>query len=675
MNDFQSIYDQVIKELKVEKSYDQTLLKIKECRENQDRVQFVSQLETIKKHLNIKPSSKLKSADLSIKLRNEGNKFFQTGEYQKALDKYNQSVTSAPIEAKTGVCAIELKGNNLELSYALANRSAVFFHQKHYDLCLNDIDYAIQNKYPKILIYKLHERRAKCYVELQAWQKSVESFQKAMDTLPDANLEEKKLENVRNSIEKQIEKIKKKESNEIYNSVATTTKEYHQFHGPLPTIVNKSKVFPCASDAVGITADDVTEFGLAATQDILVGESLIVEKAYTSIVLPKFDTIYCHHCCQRVISVFPCHQCSEVVFCGLKCYKESWEMYHYMECVCLGTVKQADLGLGYLALKMVLKAGLPTVILYKGKELIDGCQRSVGFNDNGVYDPEDYNSVYHLVNHSEKRTPEDLFKRSFQAYFLLKCLEETDFFTKDGIDTSSDDINYVAGHILRHIMMLPCNAHEVSELALNLESLPESETKEIGSGIYPTLSLINHSCDPNVVRHSYGDTCVVRAIKNIAEGEEIVDNYGALYPLTVRSERRITLEPQYYFKCNCQPCREDWPLYFNINVDVPNFKCQKCHGPVVIPLDNRTENSFCIQCKQKQDITDIIVKLHQSQTDYKNILEQVLRGEKLQEALPKLETYLQFLYKTVCTPWQDCNNCQEAIKQCYAVKASCYIAN
>jgi hypothetical protein len=45
-------------------------------------------------------------------------------------------VTSAPIEAKTGVCTIELKGNNLELSYALANRSAVFFHQKHYDLCL-----------------------------------------------------------------------------------------------------------------------------------------------------------------------------------------------------------------------------------------------------------------------------------------------------------------------------------------------------------------------------------------------------------------------------------------------------------------------------------------------------------------------------------------------------------
>jgi hypothetical protein len=63
----------------------------------------------------------------------------------------------------------------------------------------------------------------------------------------------------------------------------------------------------------------------------------------------------------------------------------------------------------------------------------------------------------------QKRTPEDLFKRSFQAYFLLKCLEETDFFTKDGIDTSSDDKKYVAGHILRHIMMLPCNAHEVSE--------------------------------------------------------------------------------------------------------------------------------------------------------------------------------------------------------------------
>ncbi|XP_063398238.1 SET and MYND domain-containing protein 4-like [Mytilus trossulus] len=672
MSVVQKLQDELTKTLKQDGIYDEVLTKFKDCKTNKSRIQMVAQIDGVNKHFDIIPDTKQKSSDTSIRRRNEGNTFFQKGEFQRALDKYNQSVVNAPALRSEDHSKDEHKGDNLELSYALANRSAVFFHQKSYDDCLSDIDLAIQNEYPKSLIYKLHERKAKCYFEKKEIPKATESFQNALNSLSDAELDEKKSINIKNSVERSIEKCKKSVSS---NDGKPGPKSFQKFHGPLPTIEKRSKIFASAFDAVGITENEETEFGLTATRDIYVGEVLIIEKGYTSIVLPKYDTIYCHHCCQRVVSAHPCHQCSEVMFCSGTCHKESWEEYHSLECPCLGTVKQANIGLGYLAFKMVVKAGLSSVMEYESQEQEDGCKRSVGFNTDGVYNSDDYNTVYSLVNHSEKRTPEDLFKRTLQAYFLLKCLEKTSYFNIDERKVSFADKCYVAGHMLRHIMMLPCNAHEVSELALKPECLPESETKEIGSGIYPILSLINHSCDPNVVRHSYGDVCVVRAIKNIDAGEEIADNYGALYPLTVCSERREILKPQYYFTCNCKACREDWPLYFNIPVDVPKFRCQKCNGPVVIPPDRKTENSVCLNCSHVQDTTNVIVKLHQSQDEYQNVLQQVLTGERLHEALPRLEAYLQFLYKTVCIPWQDCNNCQEAIKQCYAVQASCFIAS
>lgn len=672
MADFAKMQDDIIAKLKDGNSYGEVLESMKQCHTNKDRVFLVLQIPTIQESLNITPTRNEKSAGLSVQFRNEGNKYFQKGEYQSALNKYNQSAVFAPSPTHNWNDLDEGKDvTHLELSYALANRSAVFYHQKRYQTCLQDIELSVESRYPKSLIYKLHERKAKCFMEMKDFEKANESFQNTLNSLTEAELEEKKHETIKTLVMKNLERCREKKSssdNALRNS-------FEQFHGPVPFIKEKSDVVLSASDSIGITKNEEIDFGLIANKDIPVGEVVIVERAYASIVLPKFDQIYCHHCCHRVIAAFPCQQCSEVMYCSDLCSKASWEQYHNFECKCLATVKGANFGLGYLSMKMVLKAGLSQVLEYQKEEKEDGCIRSVGLNLNGKYDSEDYNTVYNLVNHSEKRTPEDLFKRTLQACFLLKCLEATNFFAKDRTETTFDEKCYVTGHVLRHIMMLPCNAHEVSELAMKPSNLPESETIEIGSGIYPVLSLINHSCDPNVVRHSYGDICVVRAIKNIEVGEEIVDNYGALYPLTVRSERHATLEPQYYFTCQCKPCCEDWPLYFNIPADVPKFRCKKCNGPVIIPPDRKTENAFCTKCRNKQDVTSAIVKLHQSQTEYQEILQQVLRGERLLEALPKLERYLQFLYKTVCLPWQDCNNCQEAIKQCYAVQANCFIAS
>lgn len=52
------------------------------------------------------------------------------------------------------------------------------------------------------------------------------------------------------------------------------------------------------------------------------------------------------------------------------------------------------------------------------------------------------------------------------------------------------------------------------------------EIVEIGAGAYAFMSLLNHSCAPNVVRHCHGNTIVLRAIRPIEIGQQLYDNYG-----------------------------------------------------------------------------------------------------------------------------------------------------
>lgn len=654
-------YNKIESHLKSSGSYSQFLEEFGNSKTDEERVRYLYKQPIV--HEVIKPVQKYatKSANESVSLRNVGNSFFQKKEYKKALDCYSKSVLKAPIS--------EDGEPSLELALAFANRSAVLFHMKLYQSCLLDVQLALKHSYPEHLKYKLFEREGRCHFQLRHKEEAVKSFNKALSFLEKTILEEEKKAKITTDIQQQLMKC---DNLKACKKLEKTALDFNRFHEAVPCVDGEiNKVFPCASESVGCRESVDMGRGIFAEQDINVGEVLIVEKPFTSVVIKDHRMTHCAHCCNRVLSPLPCQQCSGVVYCSHQCRIESWDSYHYAECKYLDAIQDAQLGLGHLALRMVIKAGDRYLSQYKMSE-----PDPKGFNDTGVYDSNNYNTVYQLVNHSESRTTEDLLKRTISAVFLLKCLEKTAFFTEnvDNEAVDKQEHSYIGGHILRHIQMLPCNAHEVSELALKPGFLPQSETIEVGSAIYPMLSLFNSSCDPAVVRHSYGDKCVVRAIKNITKGQEIFDNYGALYPITERSERISRLSPQYHFECSCVPCQEDWPLYFDIPNDIPSFKCTKCpKGSVSVPSDNKTEMAKCSVCHTKQDITNKIVSFYRSGQSYRGALENVLRGEKLDEALPVLEQHLQFMFKYLCQPWRDVNDCQESIKQCYAVKANCFI--
>ena len=90
------------------------------------------------------------------------------------------------------------------------------------------------------------------------------------------------------------------------------------------------------------------------------------------------------------------------------------------------------------------------------------------------------------------------------------------------------------------------------------------------------FSLSNHSCCANTSRTNYGKLGVVHAIKTIFPNEKVYDNYGHFYHTDSRERRQEVLSSQYFFKCACTACKEDWDTYRDIARRPPQFCCPFC---------------------------------------------------------------------------------------------------
>ena len=67
-------------------------------------------------------------------------------------------------------------------------------------------------------------------------------------------------------------------------------------------------------------------------------------------------------------------------------------------------------------------------------------------------------------------------------------------------ELTQDEV-FVGGLLLHHLQLLQFNAHEISELQLeSSEKLNTARSAFLGGGLFPTLALFNHSCDPGLVR-------------------------------------------------------------------------------------------------------------------------------------------------------------------------------
>lgn len=105
--------------------------------------------------------------------------------------------------------------------------------------------------------------------------------------------------------------------------------------------------------------------------------------------------------------------------------------------------------------------------------------------------------------------------------------------------------------VCRVVLAVQCNAHSIRA--------PSGES--IGIGLFPTTSMMNHSCVPNCA-HSFSlsqsgpPRLLMRAITDVAVGEELCYSYVPLYQST--AQRLAQLSAAYSFVCSCLRCTGDF---------------------------------------------------------------------------------------------------------------------
>uniref|UniRef100_A0A8C0EWP2 [histone H3]-lysine(4) N-trimethyltransferase n=1 Tax=Bubo bubo TaxID=30461 RepID=A0A8C0EWP2_BUBBB len=91
------------------------------------------------------------------------------------------------------------------------------------------------------------------------------------------------------------------------------------------------------------------------------------------------------------------------------------------------------------------------------------------------------------------------------------------------------------------------------QVTCNCFTISNGEMQDVAVGLYPSMSLLNHSCDPNCVIVFEGYQLLLRSVREIQIGEELTISY--IESLMPTSERQKQLMRQYCFECDCLLCQ------------------------------------------------------------------------------------------------------------------------
>ncbi|KAL2231959.1 UNVERIFIED_CONTAM: Histone-lysine N-methyltransferase ASHR1 [Sesamum indicum] len=150
-------------------------------------------------------------------------------------------------------------------------------------------------------------------------------------------------------------------------------------------------------------------------------------------------------------------------------------------------------------------------------------------------------------------------------------------------------------------------AESFSKLACNAHTICDSELRPLGTGLYPVISIINHSCLPNSVLVFEGRLAVVRAMQHIPKGTEVLISYVEIAGSTIT--RQKALKEQYFFTCTCPRCMklgQSDDIQESATLEGYRCKDSKCNGFLLRDSDNK--GFICQQCgllRDKEEIKNI----------------------------------------------------------------------
>ncbi|NXA20738.1 SMYD4 protein, partial [Ibidorhyncha struthersii] len=573
-----------------------------------------------------------------------------------------------------------------EVSLCFANRSAALFHLGHLEVCLEDIARAESHGYPDRLLPKVLLRKAECLLRLGRLQGAANALSAVEDKIAmDGIMTSPAHQTLLKKLSQLKIKIHEKES---------CPQPAQESRGDIQRkseIWEENASISGASSSLSLNFDIERGRHLVAIQDILPGQNLLKEEAFVSVLCPgeshllqdssetAWDTrvtnadLYCHRCLRQLLASVPCRGCSYAKYCSQNCADVAWEQYHRTECS-LGPLL-LTLGIFcHVALRTVLLAGFAEVSRlvewshdnYKdlhnpeatckhrseAPDTITDTRGIPGCNDNGQYQSS-YQAVFHLLPHAEKHSPEHKFLCMLSVVAICKELQEAGLEAavlnressepwskpetcEKTLGELSPELKIMAEAMLRHVLQLQCNAQAITVMQESVSgdgAVVNKKPVRLATAFFPVLSLLNHSCCPNISLSFSGTAATVRASQSIPSGQEIFHCYGP-HRCRMKVAERQQLLSQYFFECRCAACLDELESDVKSVVSVRNsFCCPSCRASMQVGEDMLCcSNEACAISVSRESLSR---RLQDLQQQIKRALE-LLNDRKADRAIKML---------------------------------------
>ncbi|OMO50097.1 hypothetical protein COLO4_38233 [Corchorus olitorius] len=340
-------------------------------------------------------------------------------------------------------------------------------------------------------------------------------------------------------------------------------------------------------EARGLNVSNVPDKGrsLITTKEFYPGQVIISQEPYVCVPNNTLTEPRCDGCFSKS-NLKKCSACQIVWYCGSTCQKLEWKL-HRLECQALAKLDKERRKSVTPTIRMMVK-------LYLKRKLQN--EKVISTTAMDSYQLKDMSDI------DEKQ----LVLYAQMANLVNLILQSPDIDIKE---------------IAENFSKFSCNAH----------SICDSELRPQGTGLYPVVSIINHSCLPNAVLVFEGRLAVVRAVQRIPKDAEVLISYVDTAASTMN--RQKTLKEQYLFTCTCPRCikvgQYDDIKESAILEDDKGFVCQQC-GLI----------------RNKEEIRRIV-------SDIKALSDKALKSTSLSNPQEALILYknIEKLQKEVCHPF------------------------
>lgn len=184
----------------------------------------------------------------------------------------------------------------------------------------------------------------------------------------------------------------------------------------------------------------------------------------------------------------------------------------------------------YTALTSICKLGLDKYV-DAVRALKDGTTdhpMTRGFNTDGKYLSDQFASVYTLEEKNISKSVGSIFWKYCHAAVMVQCMELA------GIKIPNHQLCTVGESLVHLLFVTRTNAFNLIEYYNLNDSENNMNVVPLGYLVLPVLNLLNHQCDCNVIRTNYDGTIVLRAVRPIKKGSQVIcTHFSFIYQINM----------------------------------------------------------------------------------------------------------------------------------------------